>query len=98
MASVTVRRYQLDLRPSVLPTAEDMKAIGLLAIQRIWTRTKQGRDVDGRPFAPYADGYEKQRTDAGRPSRPDLQVSGEMLRAMTVTDITPQSVTIGFTW
>lgn len=99
MATMAVTRMtNLDLRGDVLPTVKDMRAIGNLAIQRIWTRTKAGIAADGQPFAAYSPGYEKRRVKHGRPAQPDLQVSGEMLRAMTLVEVTPTRVTIGFSY
>lgn len=72
-----------DLFRNILPTADRMQAAAAAQIARIRHRTQQGVDVDGNPFAPYAESTVKQRTRKGLSSSPvDLTVSGAMLGAM----------------
>ena len=69
-----------------------------LIIERIVNRTDQGKDKDGRRFPGYSKSY-KESLDfkvAGKSSKVDLQLSGDMLAALSVLDKTSRSVTIGF--
>lgn len=69
-----------------------------LIIERIVSRTDQGKDKDGRRFPGYSKSY-KESLDfkvAGKSSKVDLQLSGDMLAALSVLDKTSRSVTIGF--
>jgi hypothetical protein len=69
-----------------------------LIIERIVNRTDQGKDKDGRKFPGYSKSY-KESLDfkvAGKSSKVDLQLSGDMLAALSVLDKTSRSVTIGF--
>ena len=73
-----------------------MREIGLLARTRIYQRTIRGLDQADSPFQPYSPAYATSRAQAGLSSRVTLQVSGDMLNAMTLTEVTEDSVTIGF--
>ena len=70
-----------------------------LIIERIVNRTDQGKDKDGRRFPGYSKSY-KESLDfkvAGKSlGRVDLQLSGDMLAALSVLDKTQRSVIIGF--
>jgi hypothetical protein len=69
-----------------------------LIIERIVNRTDQGKDKDGRRFPGYSKSY-KESLDfkvAGKTNKVDLQLSGDMLAALSVLDKTSRSVTIGF--
>ena len=69
-----------------------------LIIERIVNRTDQGKDKDGRKFPGYSKSY-KESLDfkvAGKTNKVDLQLSGDMLAALSVLDKTSRSVTIGF--
>jgi hypothetical protein len=70
-----------------------MREIGRQAISAIRARTRMGRDADGRAFAPYSPGYAKLKGSTSV----DLTVSGDMLSALEIIDVTPTSVTIGWT-
>ncbi len=65
-------------------TKDDWGRVGRLARERVVLRTLQGRDEDDRAFQPYSAGYLEQKLEAGASGRVDLQLSGEMLRAITV--------------
>ena len=67
-----------------LTTKADMEAIGRLARERIIRRTLMGQLPNGQPMPPYSPGYAKQRAKEGLSTKPDLQVSGEMLRSIQV--------------
>ncbi len=65
-------------------TVQDWRRVGILARERIITRTQQGQDQDGQDFAPYSPGYAALKAELGASARPNLQLSGEMLRSITV--------------
>ena len=73
-----------------------MREAGLLARERIYRRTVAGRDADNLPFAPYSKAYAELKQAAVGRTGVTLQLSGAMLNAMTLTEVTPTSVTIGF--
>lgn len=57
---------------------------GHFATALVLLRTKQGLDVDGKPFAPYDPAYAAERQQAGlRTSPPDLARTGAMLGTIT---------------
>lgn len=70
-----------------------------LIIERIVNRTDQGKDKNNKIFKAYSDSY-KDSLDfkiAGKKGKPvNLQLSGDMLAALSVLDKTSRSVTIGF--
>lgn len=60
-------------------------------------RTDQGKDVDGKPFPKYSDAY-KNSLDfkiAGKSSKVDLQLSGDMLAALEIIKTDEDYVEIG---
>ena len=68
-----------------------------LVIERIVNRTDQGVDKDGKKFAKYSTSY-KDSLDfkiAGK-GPVNLQLSGDMLAAIEVLDLTSRSAVIGF--
>ncbi len=81
---VAVSRNFGRLTDARLLTAADWKAIGSHARDRIVQRTTSGKDERDVPFAPYSPRYAKALAKAGASTRVDLQVSGEMLRAIEV--------------
>ena len=81
-----------DIRPV---TRADWARVGRLARERIVTRTVSGRDVSGAAFAPYSEGYRLAKGRIGASSVPNLQLSGEMLRAITV-EADDDGVTLAF--
>lgn len=94
--SVTIHRSFAPLTSLALVTREDMEQIGYLARERILRRTKRGVGPNGEPFAAYSEGYAKARAKAGLATEPvALEVSGEMLRAITVV-AGEKIVTLGF--
>lgn len=76
---------------------QDLEEIGQLAVGIVVTRTKRGRDADGKAFAAYKPGYAEERQRAHLPSTPvDLARSGHMLGAMTPAVTGDNEVTVGF--
>lgn len=90
--SITVTRTGPDFADTVLSDQELMRQIGLLARERILRRTAQGLDMHGVPFRPYSAAYLAQKLN----TRVNLQVSGAMLQAIGILDVTDTSVTIGY--
>jgi hypothetical protein len=95
-AKVTVTRNFKSLVEIALVTAEDMRELGLLQRERIIKRTISGTDAEGRAFAPYSAAYAELKQRVLGTSRVDLQVSGNMLNQMTITDVTDHTVTLGW--
>jgi hypothetical protein len=95
-ASVTVTRNFDSLVDLELVTRDDMRELGLLARERIVTRTREGLDANSAPFAPYSEGYAKQKQAALGHANVDLQVSGNMLNHLTIVDVDDDSVTLGW--
>lgn len=81
---VSVTRNFPPLTDTVFLTRDDWRRVGLLARERIIRRTLSGQDEDDRPFTPYSPAYAKQLAKIGQGSGVDLQLSGEMLRAIQV--------------
>lgn len=93
---MTLRRNFVSLRDVKLVTREDMVAVGQLVRQRILDRTARGIDAEGKPFAPYSEGYRETKREAlGTGGVVDLMVSGEMQRAITL-EATDTSVSLYF--
>lgn len=96
--SVIIRRTIPDLSTVArdLITRADLREIGLLQIERIRRRTAMGRDADGQPFRAYSPEYQKRKGEELGAGTVNLTVSGGMLNALTIVDLTDDSVTIGF--
>lgn len=91
--SVTIRRNFGPLARDVkFSDRALMREIGLLARERIIRRTLSGKDEGGKAFHPYSPGY---RAAKGS-SKVNLQVSGQMLQAITIVAVDEDSVTLGF--
>lgn len=93
--AITVTRNFGPLDEIDLVTREDWGRIGRLARERIVRRTQAGRDEHDQPFRPYSEAYAEQKVEAGASGRVDLQLSGEMLRAITV-EPDDEGVTLSF--
>jgi len=78
-----------------LSTTDLMQEVGLLARERILTRTAQGEGADG-PFAPYSAAYAAAKAKALGAGPVNLQVSGRMLQGLVITAVSENSVTLGF--
>lgn len=80
-----------------LSNATLMREIGLLARERIIRRTVAGQSSTGSAFAPYSPGYAKRKSqELGSASPVNLQVSGDMLGSIVLTEVTDRSVTLDF--
>lgn len=95
-SSVTVTANFGSLKDLKLTTRELMKEIGLLARERIVRRTISGRDEDDQSFEPYSAAYAKRKAEELGGGGVNLQVSGAMLNAIVITELTDDSVTLGF--
>lgn len=94
---VTVIVRGRPLAETPLTSRELMREVGLLARERIYRRTVSGRDQFDAAFAGYSAGYEeRKRQELGSANPVNLQVSGDMLNAMTITEVTENTVTLGF--
>lgn len=95
-ASVTIERNFPRLDTLELTTAAEMREIGLLMRERIIRRTRQGLDAQNQPFTPYSAGYAVQKRRQLGAARVDLTVSGNMLNQIQITEVTENSVTLGW--
>lgn len=95
MVRIATSRNFGPLTDLVLLTAADFGAIGRLAREQVIRRTLAGRDERDRPFQPYSPDYAAQKAAQGASSNVNLQLSGEMLRAITV-EPDARGVTLGF--
>lgn len=85
MIRVSRNFAEIDHARRNLVTRDDMAAVGALVRQRIVERTARGVDASGQPFAAYSPDYaERKREELGGSGSPDLMVSGEMLRNITI--------------
>lgn len=91
---VTLRGRPLADIP--LTNRDLMREVGLLARERILRRTASGLDQDDAPFHPYSAAYALQKAKELGPGIVNLQVSGGMLGAIVILEITENSVTLGF--
>lgn len=75
----------------------EREAIAGDIIRQIQKRTKQGVDKDGQKFPSYTSGYKKSRDFkiAGKTSKVDLVLSGDMLDSIELLKNAPKAV-IGF--
>jgi hypothetical protein len=93
---VSLTRNFDSLTELALVTRDDMREIGLLARERIVTRTRRGLDAENVPFQPYSAAYGEQKRAALGTSTVNLTVSGNMLNHLTIVEITDHSVTLGW--
>jgi hypothetical protein len=94
--SVLVRANFAPLKNLKLSTRELMREVGLLARERIIRRTVSGKNEFGTAFRPYSPGYALQKLQETGSAQVNLQLSGAMLNAITITNVTDDSVELGF--
>lgn len=77
---------------------EEREAIAVEVIDKIIKRTKKGLDKDGQPFAGYSKAYKDSLNFkiAGKSSKVDLTLSGDMLDSIKILQNQGRSVEIGF--
>lgn len=94
---VTVSRSIPDLNAIKLTDRALMREVGLLAREKIVRRTISGRDAKGGSFQPYSPSYAEQKAKEGLGGGTvNLQVSGAMLNDLQITEVTDESVTLGW--
>jgi len=97
MASVSLHKsWRVDLAKMPIIDRSVMEMVGREVREVIARRTLAGRDAEGRDFEPYSAGYAERKSEAVGTTRVDLSVSGEMLGAMQVVEITDRKVVIGW--
>lgn len=91
------QRFKVDLSDYDL-TRDEKDAVGDLIVERIVNRTDKGIDVDGEKFVGYSKAYKASLDfkNAGKSSKVDLQLSGDMLAALKVLADKGDTLTIGF--
>lgn len=93
---VAIRRNFGALADIPLTTKALMREVGLLARERVVRRTLAGNDSKDQPFVPYSEGYAKQKAKEVGAGPVNLQLSGSMLNAIQIIEVTENSVTLGF--
>ena len=105
MISINVNKINADIRDIINASAamrehlvgeETMIGVAENGKTMIKARAGAGVDADGAAFAPYTDGYLKQRAKKGRSTRPDLTFTGRMLNNITTKFIKDGSALILF--
>lgn len=79
-----------------LTNKQVMREVGLLARERVYRRTISGTDMHGQPFKAYSKDYLKAKQQAVGTTQVNLQLSGGMLNALQIINVTEDSVEIGF--
>lgn len=78
----------------------DLKeVIALAAIDKIVSRTLDGKDVNGRAFKPYSESYKKSkvfRMMGKKPGEVNLRLFGTMLGTIEVIDQAGSKITLGW--
>lgn len=83
-------------------SSEERRSIGLDIIERIIERTQKGKDKNNEDFSgaagKYSDSYKKsfEFKLAGKGSKVNLTLSGEMLNALEVLETSDGTITIGY--
>lgn len=93
---ITITANFAPLAQLKLSSRELMKEIGLLARERIIRRTVAGRDEHEAAFRPYSPEYRAVKAKELGAGTVNLQVSGAMLGAIILTEVTEKSVSLGF--
>lgn len=76
---------------------EVMRNVGLLVRETIRRRTARGESATGQPFEPYSAAYSKRKAEElGGAGTVNLTVSGQMLNALQILEVTDHTVTLGF--
>lgn len=73
-----------------------MREVGELARERILRRTARGVDANGVPFRKYSQRYALVKSRVTGNTGVNLSLSGEMLRALKVVEVTEKTVLLGF--
>src|SRR4029077_757463 len=92
----TVTANFKPLRDLKLTDRALMREVGLLARERIVRRTISGLDENERGFTPYSRDYAARKAAELGGGGVNLQVSGAMLNAIVISEVTEDSVTLSF--
>lgn len=84
MIKITMKRSKIKVPTWKVDSAEAQKIIEDGAIPMIKERTKRGRDIFDRPFAPYRPSYRAALDLAGQPTNADLLLTGQMLDSLKI--------------
>jgi hypothetical protein len=93
---VTITVSGPRLSETQFTTRDLMREIGLLVRERVLRRTIGGTDANDAPFTPYSATYAALKSAELGTSDVNLQVSGAMLNALQILDVTDHSVTMGY--
>lgn len=96
MSSVNVTVTGEPFAETAFSSEDLMRELGLLARERILLRTIGGTDANDRPFTPYSATYAIRKAKEVGAGSVNLQLSGGMLGAMTITHVDRNTVTLGF--
>ena len=79
-------------------STEDSEAVAEELLNYIVERSKQGKGIDGEKFPGYSDAYKKSLDfkAAGKSSKVNLTLSGEMLDSLEVLSAKKGKIVIGF--
>jgi hypothetical protein len=79
-------------------SVEEREAIAVEIIDKIRDRTKDGKDKRGNAFAPYSKEYKNSQnfSIAGKDSKVNLTLSGDMLDSMEIISNSAGKVVIGY--
>lgn len=80
-------------------TKRQRKEIADLVIEFIVDRTLSGADVNGRPFKKYSKSYQESldfRNAGKSPGKVNLQLSGDMLAALTLLEERDGKIKVGY--
>lgn len=72
------------------------RGLGEEAVRLIRERLAQGRQESGQPLPPYSDTYRTELRRANEGTRRDMQLSGSLLKALTVLQVRRNSVSVGW--
>ena len=93
---ITVTKNFPPLAGLELTNRQLMREVGLLARERIYKRTLAGRDMHDNAFRPYSADYRAAKAREVGAGTVNLQLSGAMLNALVILEVTDDSVTLGF--
>ena len=77
---------------------QERVALAIEIIEQIQDRTSKGKDKNGDDFAAYSKAYTKSFDFklAGKSKKVNLELSGEMLNALTLLNHKAGSITVGY--
>ena len=87
---VVQARQQLQAIEDFLNSRRSMEGIVEDIAEMIQKKTGKGHDYMNRNFKSYTEAYKKRRAKLGLPTKPDLTVTGKMLRAIKTAVLGPR--------